>query len=203
MPEDSGGIRMDIQSQLTEMLLKSQALLEGHFKLSSGRHSDKYLQCAKILQFPEFARWIGTHLAEIFAGNAPDGIIAPAIGGILVAHELAAALKVRAIFGEREDGKMTLRRGFEIQPRERFIVVEDVITTGKSTREIIQLVQEKEGIIVGIGAIADRSQEMLNMPCEPKALLRLPIVNWEVSECPLCQQGVPIYAPGSRFKNAS
>jgi orotate phosphoribosyltransferase len=177
----------------------SEALLEGHFRLSSGRHSDKYLQCAKVLQYPEFARMIGQKLAELFHGHMPSAVIAPAIGGILVAHEVAAALKARALFGERENGIMKLRRGLEILPGEKLIVVEDVITTGKSTREIIELVLEHSGVVLGVGAIADRSSGNFDLPSAPKALITLPIANWSEEECPLCANGTPLYTPGSRF----
>ncbi|MGB3975237.1 MAG: orotate phosphoribosyltransferase [bacterium] len=182
-------------------LFKSvHALLDGHFKLSSGRHSDLYLQCARILQYPEHARTLCSELAKSFGDIPVSGVIAPAIGGIIVAHEVAASLGVRAIFGERVNGVMTLRRGFEIHKSEPFIVVEDVITTGKSTREIIDLVTFHGGVVTGIGCLADRSNQNLNLPFEPASLLKLACKNWDPSECPLCQKEIPIETPGSRFK---
>ncbi len=185
--------------RLIEILKETGALLEGHFKLSSGRHSDRYLQCARVLQFPHHARLLCTALADSFRKQDFSGVIAPALGGVIVAHEVAAALKLRAIFGERIDGIMTLRRGFEIRSGEKFLVVEDVITTGKSTREIIELVQAHSGIVSGIGCIANRSIQSLSLPVEPISLLRLDFVNWDPSECPLCRNNIPIISPGSRF----
>ena len=190
---------MNGELEILKILRNTSALMEGHFRLSSGKHSNRYLQCAKVLQYPEHARSIGRELAGLFSGTTADAVIAPAIGGILVAHELAAALGCRAIFGEREDGLMTLRRGFHIDPEERLIIVEDVITTGKSTREIVQLVEAHQGIVAGIGAIADRSRNTLNLPLLPKALVKLDFENWDESECKLCQARIPIYSPGSRF----
>lgn len=187
-------------NDLITLFKNARALLEGHFKLSSGRHSDKYLQCARILQYPEHARTLCSELAKSFSSIPVSGVIAPAVGGIIVAHEVAASLGVRAIFGERVDGVMRLRRGFEIQKSESFIVVEDVITTGKSTREIVDLVTFHEGMVAGIGCLADRSSQNLNLPYEPASLLKLSCNSWEPSECPLCRKNIPLETPGSRFK---
>jgi len=142
---------------------------------------------------------MGQKLGSQFSASGATAVIAPAIGGIIVAHEVAAALNVRAIFGERSNGRMILRRGFEIYSDDRLIVVEDVITTGKSTREIIALAGEYQGEIVGIGALALRSSGPMELPSKPKALLNLNIENWSEAECPLCKQGIPITTPGSRY----
>jgi orotate phosphoribosyltransferase len=184
---------------LLQIFSDTGALLSGHFKLSSGRHSDKYLQCARALQFPEKARFLCENLADNFRSLKATAVIAPAIGGLIVAHEVAAALNVRAIFGERIDGVMSLRRGFEIMPEENVIVVEDVITTGKSTHEIINLVKSFSGNVIGIGCLANRSTHDLDLPREPASLLRLTFENWTPEDCPLCAQGLPIDSPGSRF----
>lgn len=185
---------------LIQLFKTAHALMEGHFRLSSGRHSDRYLQCARILQYPDHARTLCSELASKFSALSVSGVIAPAVGGIIVAHEVAASLGVRAVFGERVDGIMTLRRGFEIRDSETFIVVEDVITTGKSTREIIDLVTYHGGIVSGIGCIADRSQNSPNLPFEPVSLLKLAFENWDPSECPLCRKNIALETPGSRFK---
>lgn len=191
----------DHSNEVLEMFTQTGALLEGHFKLSSGRHSDRYMQCAKVLQHPAFARKIGQYLADRFRNIKCSVVVAPAIGGILVAHELAASLGVRAIFGERENGIMSLRRGFQIDPGELAIVVEDVITTGKSTREVIEMIEKHEGIVAATGGIVDRTDGSVNLPSPPQCLIRINIDNWEESLCPLCKRRIPLQAPGSRFKS--
>ncbi|MBN1550954.1 orotate phosphoribosyltransferase [bacterium] len=187
------------KERVFEILRETNALLEGHFKLSSGKHSNKYLQCARVLQFPTHARILGKLLGQRFSDMNIDGVIAPAIGGIIIAHEVAGALGVRAIFGERNEGRMSLRRGFQISRGERFLVIEDVITTGKSTREIIELLYSFEGILAGVCAIADRSNSALNLPCHPESLVQLDVSNWDPDECPLCKANYPLTTPGSRF----
>ncbi len=182
-----------------EIFITSQALLNGHFKLSSGKHSDQYLQCARALQFPRYARVLGQRLADLFKDIPFDGVIAPAIGGILVTHEVASASNVRGIFCERKDGEMTLRRGFEIKEKERFLIVEDVITTGKSTREVIALVDASGGLVAGIGSLANRSSGSLDLPVEPRSLITLDVMNWDPDDCPLCRKQIPLESPGSRF----
>ncbi len=176
----------------------SEALLEGHFKLSSGKHSDKYLQCALALQYPEQASYLGKALAEKFSGVPITAVISPAVGGLIIAHEVAAALGVRAIFGERVGGIMTLRRGFTIESSDSLLIVEDVITTGKSTMEIVNLVKSFNAVIAGIGCLANRSTAPLNLPCKPNALLHLKVQNWSPDDCPLCAAGHPLTVPGSR-----
>ncbi|MBN1354922.1 orotate phosphoribosyltransferase [bacterium] len=183
-----------------KMFIDSGALMDGHFKLSSGRHSDRYLQCARLLQYPNRARILCQALADKFSGVDASGVIAPAIGGILVAHELAFSLGIRAIFGERQEGFMRLRRGFEIRPGEKFILAEDVVTTGKSTREILNLVTECGGVPLGIAALADRSGNKADLPLPVISLITLNIDNWAPEECPLCKSGIPVDTPGSRFQ---
>jgi orotate phosphoribosyltransferase len=189
-----------LQDEFLERFTASNALMEGHFKLSSGRHSDRYLQCARLLQYPEHARAAGVALARLFCDIEVDAVIAPAIGGILVAHELACNLGVRALFGERQEGVMSLRRGFQIAAQEKLIVVEDVITTGKSTREVLELVNRHQGVTVGIGALADRSGGKIDLPLPVYALLTLDIESWDPEICPLCKNNTPLNTPGSRFK---
>ncbi len=191
---------MNTSPEILDMFIQTGALLEGHFKLSSGRHSDRYMQCARILQFPRYARRIGELLASRFQSVQCSVVVAPALGGILVAHELAACLGARAIFGEREDGVMRLRRGFQIDSGESAIIVEDVITTGKSTREVIDMVTGAGGVPVAIGGIVDRTGQSVQLPFSPQCLLRIEIDSWEGPDCPLCLKGIPLEAPGSRFK---
>jgi orotate phosphoribosyltransferase len=175
------------------------ALLDGHFRLSSGRHSAHYVQCALVLQYPRIATELGARLAEAFAGEPIQTVIAPAIGGILVAHEVARHLGARAIFAEREHGRFTLRRGFTLAPQERVLVVEDVLTTGQAAREVIELVRAAGGEVVGVGALIDRSGRTLSLGVPLRALLHLELPTYSPDACPLCASGVPLSTPGSRY----
>jgi orotate phosphoribosyltransferase len=174
------------------------ALLQGHFRLSSGLHSDIYLQSALVLQFPEHAERLGTALAGPFRGTGVSSVVAPALGGILVGHEVARALGVRAVFTERDEGHMRLRRGFRLVSGERCLVVEDVITTGGSTREVIQVVEEAGAVVAGVGALIDRSGGKAELPEPRAALLTLEVPLYGPDTCPLCRAGVAIVRPGSR-----
>jgi orotate phosphoribosyltransferase len=174
------------------------ALLTGHFQLTSGLHSRQYLQCALVLQDPRNAEKIGRLLADKFKGVQIDLVVAPAIGGILVAHETARALGVRSLFTEREAGVMTLRRGFTIVPGERVLVVEDVMTTGGSTRETMDAVARAGGNVVGAGSLVDRSGGEVELGVPRRALLTLYVPAYEPADCPLCRQGEPAVKPGSR-----
>src|SRR3972149_6112658 len=173
-------------------------LLRGHFLLSSGLHSDTYLQSALVLQHPTYAEMLGRALAEHFADAHVQVVVGPALGGIIVAHEVARTLKVRALFTEREEGQMRLRRGFQIQRGERCVVVEDVITTGGSTREVIRLLEAAGGELVGVGALIDRSGGAAQFPVKAAALDSLSVPNWKPEDCPLCASGHPAVKPGSR-----
>lgn len=179
------------------------ALLRGHFRLSSGLHSDTYLQSALVLQRPEDATRLGAALAARFPGTRIDAVVAPALGGVLVAHEVARALGTRSVFTEREDGRMTLRRGFRISPGERCLVVEDVVTTGGSTREVMTAVEEAGGVIAGVGALVDRSGGKAALPEPRAALLTLEAPTYPPDACPLCRSGVPVVKPGSRSAGGS
>jgi orotate phosphoribosyltransferase len=174
------------------------ALLRGHFRLTSGLHSDTYLQSALVLQRPDDAARLGQALAARFRRVAIDVVVAPALGGILVAHEVARALGVRGLFTEREDGRMTLRRGFRIGPGERCLVVEDVVTTGGSTREVMAAVEALGGVVAGVGALVDRSGGKADLPEPRAALLTLEVPSYRPEDCPLCRAGVPVVKPGSR-----
>jgi len=177
---------------------KTDALLEGHFRLTSGLHSTVYLQCARVLQFPEKAEQFGRAIADHFAGENIQLVASPAIGGLIIGHEVARALGARFIWTEREDGKMTLRRGFNVNPGERTVVVEDVITTGGSTKETIDCLRESGANVVGAASIIDRSAGDVEVGAPRIALASLKVSAVEPSDCDACRQGAPVVKPGSR-----
>ena len=183
------------------------ALLEGHFRLTSGLHSPGYLQSALVLQYPEDAEMCGEALAErvrayVGAGgleaSGPHAVLSPALGGIVIGHEVARALGVRALFAERQEGRLVLRRGFALEPGERVLVVEDVVTTGGSTRETIDVARAAGALVIGAAAIIDRSggRQTLDVPFAALATVALP--TYQPEACPLCAQGTPAVKPGSR-----
>ena len=186
------------------------ALLAGHFRLSSGLHADRYLQCAKVLQHPDRAAALGAALAALLAPERPGVVVSPAMGGVVIGHEVGRALGVRAIFTERVDGAFALRRGFALAEGERVAVIEDVVTTGKSTKEVLDVVRESGAEPVACGAIVDRRALAVGgvdrralavggvggVPF--RALLALEVPAWEPAACPLCARGEPLVAPGSR-----
>jgi orotate phosphoribosyltransferase len=174
------------------------ALLEGHFRLTSGLHSPGYLQCALVLQHPREAETCGAAIAERVRGLNVAAVLSPALGGIVIGQEVARALGVRAIFAERQDGALTLRRGFTLAPGERVLVVEDVVTTGGSTRETIEVARAAGAQVVGAAAIIDRSggQQTLDVPFHALATVSLP--TYQPESCPLCAEGRPVTKPGSR-----
>lgn len=178
---------------------KTGALLHGHFRLTSGLHSDVYLQSALVLQYPEDAARLGAALGSAFRDAGARTVLAPAVGGILVAHEVARALGARCLFAERENGVMTLRRGFTLNPGEPCLVVEDVITTGGSTREVVECVEKAGGVVVGVGALIDRSGGTARFPVKQAALATVRATTWKPEDCPLCKAGTPAIKPGSRI----
>ncbi len=183
------------------LMKESSALLSGHFVLSSGLHSEKYIQCALLLEAPHRAEAVGRNLGRLVEESIGSGIVevvvSPALGGIIIGHEAARALGARSIFVERAAGTMTLRRGFGIQTRERVLIVEDVVTTGRSTNEVIRVVASQGGNIVGIGAIVNRGAGVkFGVPFA--YLVRAEIENYDPKACPLCAAGVPLTKPGSR-----
>jgi orotate phosphoribosyltransferase len=185
------------------LLEESGALRHGHFLLSSGLHSPAYVQCALLLEHPLRARRVGAALAAELAPYAPQSILSPALGGVLIGHEVAAALSVPFRFCERDGDRMALRRGFEIAAGERVAVVEDVVTTGKSTRETADLAVAAGAAIVAVGAIIDRSGGVSAPLAAPfTALLRLELAAYRPDECPLCRAGGPPEKPGSRPRPA-
>lgn len=188
---------MDRQ-EVMEMFRQTKALVEGHFLLTSGRHSAQYMQCAQVLQHPDLAARLGSALAEKWQGQGVETVIGPAMGGIIVAHEAGKALGTRALFTERENGSMRLRRGFVLNPGEKVLVVEDVVTTGGSVREVIEVVREAGAIPVGVGVLVDRSGGTADFGVPLESLLQLNIETFEADSCPLCAQGIPCIKPGSR-----
>lgn len=185
-----------------ERFRRCGAIQEGHFRLSSGLHSPTYVQSALVLQHPEEASALGAALAGLVRGLAPEVVVGPALGGILVAHEVARALGVRAIFAERQDGLLALRRGFAIRPGERVLVVEDVVTTGGTVEEVAALVQEGGGVVVGVAALIDRAGGRGGSAGPLVALVTLEIPTFSPEDCPLCRQGVPVVKPGSRSQES-
>lgn len=181
-----------------EIFTKANALLTGHFRLTSGRHSSKYMQCAQVLQYPQYASVLCESLAEKFKGTEIDLVVGPAMGGIIVAYEVGRALGVKAFFTERENGAMALRRGFIINPGEKVLVVEDVVTTGGSVKEVIEVVRENGGQVVGVGVLVDRSAGKADFGVPTQSILKLEIESYDPEDCPLCKQGLPVVKPGSR-----
>jgi orotate phosphoribosyltransferase len=182
------------------LLAQTGALLTGHFRLSSGLHSSNYVQCALLLEDPKHARAIGEALADRIPRFGVERIVAPALGGVIVGYTVAEALGVPFVFTERKEGQMTLRRGFHLRDGERVAIVEDVVTTGKSTRETADVITKHGGHVTGFASILNRSGAA--NPFEPapyEALLALDFETYEESACPLCAQGVALDAPGSRF----
>ena len=183
---------------------ETHALLKGHFRLSSGRHSDRYLQSALVLQYPSKAEALCRALAEKVRPLGPKLVLSPAMGGLFVGHELARALGIRNIFTERnkETDAMELRRGFGVEKGEKFFAVEDIITTGKSIKESIQVLKALGGELVGAGCLIDRTggEAAKEFGVPFLAIASLKVESWEEKDCPLCKQGVPIVKPGSRAK---
>jgi orotate phosphoribosyltransferase len=184
--------------EVLDIYKKTGALLTGHFLLSSGLHSGQYLQSALVLQQPDIATRVCAALAENFKKGTIDAVIAPALGGVFVSHETARALGVRALFAERVEGKLTLRRGFTIKPGERVLVVEDVITTGKSTKETMEVVKNAGGVVVAAASLIDRSNGKAELGVPYKALVTLDVPTYAPEACPLCKSGSVPMKPGSR-----
>lgn len=197
------------REELLKMFEGAGAIRHGHFELSSGLHSRTYVQCALVLQYPRFAEKLGQGLAALFSDATIEAVVSPALGGLIIGQEVARALPepknsagggVPAIFTERDaSGIMTLRRGFSIKPDQHVLVIEDVWTTGGSTQETIEVVNEAGGRVVAVGALIDRSGGKIDFPVESQALLDLPIDSYDPEDCPQCREGSFAYKPGSRF----
>jgi orotate phosphoribosyltransferase len=189
---------MPTRDEFLDLFRKSGALLEGHFRLSSGLHSPGYLQCALVLQHPHDAEALGRAIAEQTRGLRPTVVLSPALGGVVIGQEVGRALGVRAIFAERQDGALTLRRGFMIGENDRVLIVEDVLTTGGSTRETMQVAAAAGGHVVGAASIVDRSGGAAQFDVPFHALLQIALPTYEPDKCPLCARGLPVVKPGSR-----
>jgi orotate phosphoribosyltransferase len=187
-----------------DLFEQTGAYLRGHFRLTSGLHSGEYLQCAKVLAFPEYAERFGRELAQkvqdLIGGAPADTVVSPAIGGIIIGHEVARALKARSLFTERDatSNGTTLRRGFEVRPGERVVVIEDVITTGGSTKEVIRVIEAAAASVLAAGSIIDRSGGRADIGVPRVSLETLDAAAYNPDDCPLCRQGIPIVKPGSR-----
>ncbi|NCC50351.1 MAG: orotate phosphoribosyltransferase [Spartobacteria bacterium] len=191
------------EAEVLDIFTQTQALLSGHFKLRSGLHSDQFFQCALVLRYPRIAERLCRAVVEKMRQDLPsdlkiDGVIAPALGGIPVGHEVARALDVRSIFAEKKEGGLVLRRGFRIAPGERFVVAEDVITRGGRVQQTIDIVREHGGVVAGIVVLVDRSGGLATFDAPHWSLLKMTPTTWEPDECPLCQKALPIDTPGSK-----
>jgi orotate phosphoribosyltransferase len=197
------------REELLKIFESAGAIRHGHFELSSGLHSGTYVQCAQVLQYPRFAEKLGQALAALFSDATIETVVSPAMGGVIIGQEVARSLPehkaglgggIPAMFVERDaSGTMTLRRGFGLRADQHVLVVEDVWTTGGSTLETIQVVEEAGGRVVAAGALIDRSGGKVEFPVEAQALLDLPIASYEPEDCPLCREGSAAVKPGSRF----
>ena len=186
------------RDELLDLYRRSGALLEGHFRLTSGLHSPGYLQCALVLQHPQHAAALGAAIAERVRGVGANVVLSPALGGVVIGQEVGRARGVRAIFAERQDGTLSLRRGFTLGPGDRVLVVEDVMTTGGSTRETIEVAKAAGGEVVGTASIVDRSGGTIAFDVPFTSLLAIALPTYEPEKCPLCAQGLPVVKPGSR-----
>jgi orotate phosphoribosyltransferase len=186
------------EAEVLTIFRRSGALLDGHFRLSSGLHSPGYLQCALVLQHPREAELLGAALGEVVRSLGAVTVLSPAIGGIVIGQEVGRALGVRATFAERQDGTLTLRRGFTLEPGEKVLIVEDVVTTGGSPRETIDVARAAGAEVVGACAIVDRSGGKQGLDVPFHALLPMDVKAYKEDECPLCKQGLPVVKPGSR-----
>jgi len=192
-----------MSTSVMELFDRTGAYLRGHFRLTSGLHSGEYLQCAKVLAYPTFAEELGRKLADklraVVKGNV-DVVLAPALGGLIIGHEVARALNAPFLFAERDPatGHMTLRRGFEIQPGQKAIVIEDVVTTGGSSREVIETVIAAGGTVLAAGSIIDRSNGRVDLGVPRVSLEQMDVVSYAPEDCELCKQGLPVVKPGSR-----
>ncbi len=186
------------KEKILELFKSTGALLYGHFRLTSGLHSPEYFQCAKVLQYPQYNELLCGEIARHFYDWKVDLVIAPAIGGIMVGQEVARQMRVRGIFAEREDKNMSIRRGFEVKQGERVLVCEDVVTTGASVKEVVDIVKYSEGVVVGVSSIVDRSKAPINFGAEFFSLLKMGVPVYQPEVCPLCKENIPIVKPGSR-----
>ena len=190
---------MSEKNHILNIFKDTGALLEGHFILSSGKHSSKYFQCAKVLQYPEYLTAFSIMIADKFEDQKPDVVISPAIGGIVLGTEVGTQLGCRTIFSERKNGAMVIRRGFSLEAREKALIVEDVITTGGSVKEVINLVQRAKAKILGIGVLVDRSSGEAQLHNNQYSIIKLKAESYHEDEIPDELDAIPIQKPGSRY----
>lgn len=186
------------QEQVLEIFERTGVLLEGHFRLTSGLHAAKYLQCAQLLQYPHEAGPLCEQLAEYFKDAGATVVAGPATGGIILAYEVAKYLGVKNIFGERENGVMTFRRGFKLDPSDKVLVLEDVVTTGGSVKELIECVRALGAEVIGVASLVNRSGGRVDFGVPFKSLVNLDITTYQPEDCPMCKEGSVAYKPGSR-----
>jgi len=191
------------ENEILEIFKKTDALLDGHFLLTSGMHSDVYFQCAKVLQYPEYIEELCSIIADEYCDKKIDTVIAPAIGGLVVGQEVARQLNKRFIFAEREDKRLTLRRGFSISEGENILICEDVVTTGGSVFEVIDIVKDNNAEVTGVGFIVDRSNSKIDFGSSRISAVKLDVKSYSPEECPLCKEGLELVKPGSRIIKAS
>ncbi|MBN1754653.1 orotate phosphoribosyltransferase [bacterium] len=187
-----------MSDQIMDIFLRTGALMEGHFVLTSGLHSGKYFQCAQLLQYPDYTEFAARELLLKLSPLQVDLVISPALGGIVIGYEVARQLGVRSIFAERKEGPLVLRRGFKIEKGEKCLVIEDVVTTGGSTQEVIDVVLANGGEVAAAGVLVDRSGGRANFRYKMASLIQVDVKNWQPDECPLCKQNIPFDKPGSR-----
>ncbi|HEY6952382.1 MAG TPA: orotate phosphoribosyltransferase [Bacteroidota bacterium] len=186
------------KDQILDIFRETKALLEGHFQLTSGLHSKQYFQCAKVIQYPKYLHLLAGEIAKHYEYSEIEVVLSPAIGGIVVGTEVGRMIGARTLFTERKDGTMELRRGFEIRPGERCLVVEDVVTTGGSVFEVVDIVKKEKGVLAGVGSIVDRSNGTVKFEAKYFSVLQLEAVAYKPETCPLCRDGIPVTKPGSR-----
>ena len=186
------------EDKILTLMEELGALHSGHFLLSSGLHSDRYFQCARILQFPELARELGAAMGRFFEDAATDLVVSPAMGGILIGHEVARALGRRFVFTERQDGQMMIRRGFSLEKGEKVIIAEDVVTRGTSLLEVIKVVEDAGGQVIGLTSIIDRTSGEVELPLPLHSLAKVVVQTWDADGCPLFAEGKELVKPGSR-----
>lgn len=190
--------KISTDNEIMEIFKESQALLSGHFRLTSGLHSAHYFQCALVLQHPRYSQLLAEKIVDYFKNKTIQVVISPAVGGIVVGQEVGRQLGVRTIFAERKDGIMQLRRGFQFSPGEKALVCEDVVTTGGSVFEVIDVIKDHGAEVIGVGFIVDRSNGKVRFGVDQYAVIQLETKSCQAEECPLCKQNIPIRKPGSR-----
>jgi len=186
------------KQEILDIFMETGVMQEGHFKLTSGRHSDKYMQCAKLFIDPKVSEIMSGELAKKFENDSIDLVVGPAVGGIILSYEVARQLGKPNIFAERQNGEMTLRRGFCVDKGMNILVVEDVVTTGGSVKEVVKLLQESGANVIGVGSIVDRSNGAVDFGVKYEAVLSMEVLSYDEADCPICKTGAPITKPGSR-----